>query len=109
MTLVLIQNHLRVRPKELSLQGDLCPSPQSLDGNAQPWIEKAKYPGNTFTSIPDGLSRDAKEKRARYIERNVEIMQEFHLAHTDVNSELIAYTTVPSQALCCTISLSDTS
>ena len=65
-----------------------APEPLELNGNALPWIEKAKYLGNTLTNIPDGLSRDAKEKRARYIERNVEIMQEFHLAHPEVKCRI---------------------
>ena len=38
--------------------------------------------------IPDGLARDAREKRAIYIERNVEIMQEFSVAHPDVKCRI---------------------
>ena len=64
------------------------PEPLELNGNPLPWIENAKYLGNTITGIPDEFSRDAKQKRAAYIERNVEIMQEFHMAHPDVKCRI---------------------
>ena len=59
-----------------------------LNGNNLPWIDDAKYLGNCITSIPDGLSRDCKQKRARYIERNCELNQEFYPAHPDVKCKI---------------------
>ena len=59
-----------------------------METHVLPWIEKAKYLGNTVTNIPDGFTRDAKEKRAIYIEKNVEIMQEFSVAHPDVKCRI---------------------
>ena len=64
------------------------PAPLLLNGNLLPWIEEAKYLGNVLTSIPDGWSKDAKVKRAQYIERNCEINQEFPTAHPRVKCNI---------------------
>ena len=48
------------------------PAQLILNGNPLPWISESKYLGNTITSIPDGWSKDANQKRAMYIERNIE-------------------------------------
>ena len=64
------------------------PAPLILNGNPLPWISESKYLGNTITSIPDGWSKDAKQKRASYIERNIEILQEFPEAHPEVKCKL---------------------
>ena len=57
------------------------PAALQLCGNPLPWVKSAKYLGNKVTGIMDGLSQDIKIKRARYIERNVELNQEFYFAH----------------------------
>ena len=77
------------------------PDPLVLDGNPLPWIEQAKYLGNTLSSIPDGWSKDAKQKRAQYIERNIEINQEFPSAHPDVKCRInrIYNSSFPGSAL----------
>ena len=41
----------------------------------------AKYLGNTITSELNGLQKDILEKRAAYIERNCELLQEFPYSH----------------------------
>ena len=64
------------------------PDPLVLDGNPLPWIEHANYLGNVITSIPDGWSKDARQKRAQYIEKNVEIIQEFPSAHPEVKCKI---------------------
>ena len=64
------------------------PAPLILNGNPLPWISESKYLGNTITSIPDGWSKDANQKRACYIERNIEILQEFPEAHPEVKCRL---------------------
>ena len=48
-----------------------------LSGNNLPWIEGAKYLGNTVTNDINGLQSDVKFKRAKYIEKNCAILQEF--------------------------------
>ena len=50
-----------------------------LSGNNLPWIEGAKYLGNTVTNIINGLQ--IRVKRARYIGKNCELLQEFHFIH----------------------------
>ena len=64
------------------------PVPLELSGNPLPWIESAKYLGNTITSVPDGLGKDAKQKRGAYIERNCELLQEFPHAHPEVKCQI---------------------
>ena len=60
----------------------------SLNGDALPWVDHAKYLGNTLTNVMEGFSKDCKQKRARYIERNCELIQEFHLAHPEVRCKI---------------------
>lgn len=64
------------------------PVPLQLNGNPLPWIESAKYLGNTITSVPDGFGKDAKQKRGAYIERNCELLQEFPYAHPEVKCQI---------------------
>ena len=64
------------------------PAPLLLNGTPLPWIDKAKYLGNTLTNIPDGFSKDAKEKRAMFIEKNCEILQEFPTAHPNMKCKI---------------------
>ena len=64
------------------------PEPLSLNGNPLPWVEHAKYLGNYVVDAPDGLCKDAKSKRAMYIERNIEINQEFPSAHPEVRCKI---------------------
>ena len=52
-----------------------------LCGNTLPWEKSAKHLGNKIENVMDGLKQDMKEKRARYISRNNEILQEFGFAH----------------------------
>jgi hypothetical protein len=53
------------------------PGPLMLNGDNLPWIDSAKYLGNTVNNVLDGHSRDCKQKRAIYIEKNCELNQEF--------------------------------
>ena len=64
------------------------PVPLRLDGNPLPWVMTAKYLGNDIDNIPAGLSRDVKRKRAMFIERNLEINQEFPFAHPELKCKL---------------------
>ena len=51
-------------------------------------MERAKYLVNEVTNVIDGLSKDTKVKRARYIERNIELIQEFPSAHPEVKCKI---------------------
>ena len=45
-----------------------------------PWISSIKHLGTTITDDLN-MNRDALEKRAQYVAKNNELMQEFHYAH----------------------------
>ena len=64
------------------------PAPVELCGNPLPWVTSAKYLGGKITSVLDGYQQDARCKRAQFIERNCELLQEFHLAHPNVKSRI---------------------
>ena len=64
------------------------PAPLMLCGNPLPWVKDAKYLGNTISNIVDGLSKDVKIKRAMFIERNCDILQEFPFAHPSVKCRI---------------------
>ena len=59
-----------------------------LNGNPLPWVTSAKYLGNRLTNKINGLTQDIVEKRARYIERNCELNQEFPYAHPELKCKL---------------------
>ena len=54
-----------------------------LCGNDLPWVDSCKHLGNKFENKMDGMKQDLLEKRARYISRNMELIQEFSFAHPD--------------------------
>ena len=64
------------------------PSPITLSGRALPWVTNAKYLGNKLTSIMDGFQQDVRVKRACFIERNCEILQEFPRAHPEIKCKI---------------------
>lgn len=68
---------LHYDPKQLSLNGDVLP-----------WISSAKYLGSTIRNNMDRFNSDCTEKRARYIERNCELNQEFKHAHPEVKCNI---------------------
>ena len=53
----------------------------TLCGNNLPWDDHGKHLGNTIENTINGLVKDILIKRARYIQRNNELIQEFHFAH----------------------------
>ena len=59
-----------------------------LSGNPLPWVTSAKYLGNKLTNRINGMLEDIKEKRARYIERNCELNQEFPFAHPELKCKM---------------------
>lgn len=56
--------------------------------NQLPWVSGAKYLGNFWTNEVNGLLDDILQKRARNIERNCELNQEFWFAHPDLRCKL---------------------
>ena len=64
------------------------PAPVILNGNPLPWVKSGKYLGCKLTNIQDGYSQDAKIKRAQYIEKNCELIQEFGFAHPEVKTKI---------------------
>ena len=63
------------------LQKDRFVQPLQLCRNPLPWVDGAKHLGNYIENKIDGLKRDLKMKRAEYINRNNEIIQEFSSFH----------------------------
>ena len=55
-----------------------------LSGNYLPWIDGAKYLGNYVTNDINGLQKDITQKRAKYIQRNCELLQEFKHIHPEL-------------------------
>ena len=52
-----------------------------LCGNFLPWENSGKHIGNKLVTDRDITRQDVKEKRANYISKNNEIIQEFYFAH----------------------------
>ena len=59
-----------------------------LCNNDLPWVDNGKHLGNKVENQINGLRKDIIEKRARYIAKNNEIIQEFHFAHPKTKQEL---------------------
>ena len=59
----------------------------SLCGNKLPWVEHGKHLGMRIDACEDNLlTRDIIEKRARYIQRNNELVQEFAYTSCDTKA-----------------------
>ena len=52
-----------------------------LCGDNLPWDDHGKHLGNTIENSINGMVKDILQKRAKYIQRNNELTQEFHYAH----------------------------
>ena len=59
-----------------------------LCGNPLPWVDTVKHLGITVTNDIDGCQKDMMLKRARYIERNCEILQKFNFTPSDSKMKL---------------------
>ena len=54
-----------------------------LCGDLLPWVVTGKHLGTRIENKPGNiLNQDMKEKRAQYIQRNNELMQEFSFEHS---------------------------
>ena len=57
--------------------------PMYLCGNSLPWVRSAKHLGTTIENKIDGMRKDILVKRADFINKNNEILQEFYFSHPD--------------------------
>ena len=55
----------------------------TLCGNPLPWTNKCKHLGTTISNKIDGCEDDIRVKNANYIEKNIELNQEFFFAHPE--------------------------
>ena len=53
----------------------------TLCGNPLPWTDKIKHLGTTITNKIDGCEDDMRVKNAAYVEKNIELNQEFFFTH----------------------------
>ena len=66
-------------------------TPIKLNGNNLPWInapETVVHLGTTIDNSFKGLTSDIMQKRARYIQRNNQIIQEFYFAFPETKFHL---------------------
>ena len=68
-----------------------------LCGNPLPWVTSLKHLGTTVTNKIDGCQQDMRQKRAKYIDRNCNLTQEFKFAHpeTKIQTRLISIVSKP--------------
>ena len=52
-----------------------------LCGNPLPWTDKCKHLGVSITNKINGCEHDMKVKNAMYVQKNIEVNQEFKFAH----------------------------
>ena len=62
--------------------------PVKLCGNELPWVKYGKHVGQNITNNPDGLKNDILVKRAKFINRNNTLRQEFSFADSDTLIQL---------------------
>ena len=55
--------------------------PLRMNGNKLPWVTSTKHLGTKIENKLDGMAKDLMEKRAQFINRNNELIQEFRFAH----------------------------
>ena len=75
------------------LQKERFVKPVELCGDKLPWVDSCKHLGNTIvsTAIADAgdiRSQDMKMKRGMFINRNNDLIQEFHFAHPRTLAEV---------------------
>ena len=55
----------------------------SLGEDKLPWVSNVKHLGNMVENKLNGQRKDITIKRARYIDKNNELLQEFYFAHPE--------------------------
>ena len=64
------------------------PEKLHLGNDRLPWVENGKHLGSILENIVNGMKKDILVKRAKYIEKNNELQQEFHFSHPDIQFEI---------------------
>ena len=59
-----------------------------LCGDPLPWVSNGKHLGNWVENKIDGMKKDIKTKRAAYIDKNNDLIQEFYFAHPKTKLEV---------------------
>ena len=59
-----------------------------LCGNKLPWVASGKHVGQNVTNQVDGMKKDILVKRAKFIDKNNTLRQEFSFAHPDTLLQL---------------------
>ena len=59
-----------------------------LSGNKTPWVSKIKHLGNTITNHSSIMTKDMEEKKAKYIAKCNELIQEFSFTSTKTKFKL---------------------
>ena len=59
-----------------------------LNGDVLPWVETGLHLGNNVEDKINGMAKDIRVKRANYIQKNNDIMQEFYFAHPSTKFHL---------------------
>ena len=72
------------------LKNERVVRPVVLCGNQLPWVKSCKHLGNTIVTAPGGdiRNQDIKNKRAAFIDKNNDIIQEFNFAHPKTRAEI---------------------
>ena len=69
------------------------PAPVQLEGEDLPWVENAEHLGHTLHQTGD-MDKDCNRARASFIDRSVDVRQQFSFAAPDLTLQMI-------QVLCC--------
>ena len=63
------------------LQSERELQPMTLCSNSLPWVKAGKHVGQNVTNQSDGMKKDMIIKRAKFIDKNNTLRQEFSFAH----------------------------
>ena len=75
-------NPAKCKTKTMAFLKKVRPLPSLiLCGNPLPWTDRCKHLGTTLQNKVDGCQEDMRVKNAMYIQKNIELNQEFSFAH----------------------------
>ena len=74
----------KCKTKTMAFLKKIRPLPNLLlCGNPLPWTDRCKHLGVTISNRIDGCQDDMRVKNAMYVEKNIDLNQEFYFAHPD--------------------------
>ena len=89
LTFSINENLSKCKTKCISiLQNERAIRNLSLGNHKLPWVQSFTHLGCKVERKMDGMKQDIREKRARFIQKNNEICQEFHFAHPTTKMNL---------------------